>query len=253
MNIPKIVHCNRLEPLAKQCMPTSKHHSMKKVLKLLSAPLSAALLVTTLSLKVDAAPAELESQGKIAQSSPARSSSSISVVGTIQFVNVEGGCYRLETANGRSFELVGKFPKKDGLQVKVRGKLLQDAATICQVGQPLRVESVQVIQPSREQRALEISIGGIGPAADPQAVKAVRAIIGRAVTEGVIDTYITYGYGIEGGTSSCIQLSRDQEPQQLRQLQRKLLRIRPPETTAYDVKAVTACKPLVSPQATSGN
>ncbi len=213
---------------------------MKKALKLLSAPLGAALLVVTLSLKVDAAPAEMESQGRIAQSSPSRSSS-ISIVGTIQFVNVEGGCYRLETPNGRSFELLGKFPKQNGLQVKVRGKLLQDVATICQVGQPLQVESVQVIQPSREQRALEISIGGIGPAADPQAVKAVRAIIGRAVTEGVIDTYITYGYGIEGGTSSCIQLSCDQDSQQLRQLQRKLLRIRPnPETTAYDVKAVTA-------------
>ncbi len=227
---------------------------MKKALKLLSAPLSAALLVATLSLKVDAAPAEMGSQVRIAQSSPSRSSSSISVVGTIQFVNVEGGCYRLETPNGRSFELLGKFPKQNGLQVKVRGKLLQDVATICQVGQPLQVESVQVIQPSREQRALEISIGGIGPAADPQAVKAVRAIIGRAVTEGAIDTYITYGYGIEGGTSSCIQLSRGQDPQQLRQLKSKLLRIRPnPDTTAYDVKAVTACRQPASSQGTSGN
>lgn len=96
---------------------------------------------------------------------------------------------------------------------------------------------------SSQPRALEINIFGIGPAVDAKAVKAVRAVIGRAVTEGVIDTYITYGYGIEGGSSSCIQLSRFQDSQKLRQLRNELLRIKPnPKTTSYSVKAVAACK-----------
>lgn len=91
-------------------------------------------------------------------------------------------------------------------------------------------------------RALEISIFGIGPAVDSEAVRAVRRIIGRAVARGVIDTYITYGYGIEGGTASCIQLSRFEDSSSLPQLERELLQIQPnPNTTSYNVKAVAAC------------
>lgn len=91
-------------------------------------------------------------------------------------------------------------------------------------------------------RALEISIFGIGPAVDSEAVRAVRRVIGRAVSRGVVDTYITYGYGIEGGSSSCIQLSRFEDSSSLAQLESELLQIRPnPNTTSYDVTAVAAC------------
>lgn len=92
------------------------------------------------------------------------------------------------------------------------------------------------------QRALEVSIFGIGPAVDIQALRAVRSVIGRAVAEGVVDTYITSGYGIEGGMGSCIQLSPYQNSQKLVQLRRELLKIRPnPSTTSYDVRSVAAC------------
>ena len=92
------------------------------------------------------------------------------------------------------------------------------------------------------QRAIEVSIFGIGPAVDIQALRAVRSVIGRAVTDGVVDTYITYGYGIEGGMSSCIQLSPYQNSQKLNQLRRELLNIRPNRsTTSYDVSLVAAC------------
>lgn len=91
--------------------------------------------------------------------------------------------------------------------------------------------------------AIEVSIFGIGPAVDSQAVKAVRLVIGRAVAKGVIDTYITYGYGIEGGTSSCVQLSPFQNSRKLFQLKRELLQIKPnPSTTSYNVKIVPSCK-----------
>ncbi len=110
---------------------------------------------------------------------------------------------------------------------------------------PSEVENSKIIaqaSQNRQPRALEIGIFGIGPAVDSQAVAAVRSVIGRAVAKGVIDTYITYGYGIEGGSSSCIQLSPFQDSQKLRQLRSELLRIKPnPETTSYNVKAVAAC------------
>ncbi len=91
-------------------------------------------------------------------------------------------------------------------------------------------------------RALEISIFGIGPAVDSEALRSVRLIIGRAVARGVIDTYITYGYGIEGGTASCIQLNAYEDSKRLLQLENELLQIQPNrETTSYSVKAVAAC------------
>lgn len=92
-------------------------------------------------------------------------------------------------------------------------------------------------------RALEISIFGIGPAVDAEAVSAVRRVIGNAVSRGVVDTYITYGYGIEGGSASCIQLSRFEDSSSLVQLERELSRIQPNrETTSYEVRAVAACR-----------
>jgi len=98
-------------------------------------------------------------------------------------------------------------------------------------------------QPQRApQRALEVSIFGIGPGVDAKALRAVRSVIGKAVAEGVVNTYITYGYGIEGGMASCIQLSRYQNSEKLTQLRRELLQIMPDRsTTSYVVKVVTAC------------
>lgn len=220
---------------------------MNTVSRLLFVPLSVALLTTVPLLQAATANSTKVSVPKTVAQTPASPSqtASIDVAGTIRFVDVEGGCYQLQASNGRTFELLGQFPRQDGLQVQVRGKLLKDTATTCQVGQPLQVESVRVIQPGSQpqpQRALEVSIFGIGPAVDAQAVEAVRSVIGRAVAEGVIDTYITYGYGIEGGTSSCIQLSRFQDPKQLLPLKNQLLQIKPnPQTTSYTVKAVAEC------------
>lgn len=100
---------------------------------------------------------------------------------------------------------------------------------------------------AQSQGALAVSIGGIGPAVDFKAVKAVRSVIGKAVANGVVDTYITYGYGIEGGTSSCIQLSPFQNSRKLFQLKSELLQIKPNrETTAYNVSVVAACPQRLS-------
>lgn len=113
---------------------------------------------------------------------------------------------------------------------------LAPASTLAQQPQPAPASTPQ------PQRALEVSIFGIGPAVDSKALKSVRSVIGKAVAEGVVDTYITYGYGIEGGMASCIQLSPYQNNEKLTQLKRELLKIMPDRsTTSYVVTVVPAC------------
>lgn len=68
------------------------------------------------------------------------------IVGTIKATGVEGGCYQLQAEDGQRYELMGKFPKRDGLRVKIKGTLVQDVMTICQVGQPFRVKSWRPIK-----------------------------------------------------------------------------------------------------------
>jgi hypothetical protein len=77
----------------------------------------------------------------LAESSSVVIARQIVATGTIKATGLEGGCYQLQADDGQRYELIGKFPKRDGLRVTVRGDVAQDVMTICQVGQPLRVKS----------------------------------------------------------------------------------------------------------------
>jgi hypothetical protein len=70
----------------------------------------------------------------------------VTLTGTIKKVEVEGGCYQLTTDNGKNYELVGKFPKRDGIKVRLGGEVAGDMVTICQVGQPFKVKSVKILR-----------------------------------------------------------------------------------------------------------
>ncbi len=88
--------------------------------------------------------------------------------------------------------------------------------------------------------AVEITIGGRGPAVDGAAFTTVQQVIGQAVANGVVDKFVVSGYGIEGGFSACAQASpRTQAfPAFLRQLHT----ITPnPKTTFYSLNKVAAC------------
>jgi hypothetical protein len=69
----------------------------------------------------------------------------VNLVGTIHKLAVEGTCYQLAADSGKKYELIGKFPKIEGTRVQVRGVVVMDTATICQVGQLLKVKAVRVI------------------------------------------------------------------------------------------------------------
>ncbi len=70
----------------------------------------------------------------------------VKLVGTIRKLEIEGTCYQLATDSGKTYELMGKFPKQDGVKVQVQGIVATDMATICQVGQLFNVKSYRIIR-----------------------------------------------------------------------------------------------------------
>lgn len=73
-------------------------------------------------------------------------SNNISLTGTIRKIAVEGTCYQFTATDGKNYELLGKFPKRDGVKVQVSGSVATDVATICQVGQPFKIKSIRVFK-----------------------------------------------------------------------------------------------------------
>ena len=70
----------------------------------------------------------------------------VSLTGTIHKLAIENTCYQLATDDGKKYELMGKFPKIEGMRVQVRGVIATDTVTICQIGQLIKVKSVRVIR-----------------------------------------------------------------------------------------------------------
>jgi hypothetical protein len=70
----------------------------------------------------------------------------VSLDGTIRKLAVEGTCYQFTANDGKKYELLGKFPKRDGVKVQVTGAVATDVATICQVGQPFKIKSIRVLK-----------------------------------------------------------------------------------------------------------
>ncbi|MDD5276450.1 MAG: hypothetical protein PHR16_10265 [Methylovulum sp.] len=91
-----------------------------------------------------------------------------------------------------------------------------------------------------QNHAVEINIGGKGPAVDGFAFDTVRQVIGHAVANGVVDKFIVNNYGVEGGFSACAQTSARTKGfvafvQQLHTI------VPNPNTTFYSVRLATAC------------
>lgn len=94
-----------------------------------------------------------------------------------------------------------------------------------------------------ENRAVKVSIFGIGPAVDGEAYKQVRQVFGEGVASGTLDKFVVYNYGIEGGFSACAELGKFLPSSELRGVLDKLNEIKPnPSTTSYAVQAVGVCE-----------
>ncbi len=65
---------------------------------------------------------------------------------TVEFVELEGGCWTLDLAGERLLPLT--LPEEfrvDGLQVRVRLQLVE-AATICMMGRAVEIESIERVE-----------------------------------------------------------------------------------------------------------
>ena len=78
--------------------------------------------------------------------------------GVVQFVDVEGGCWRIVGDNGIHYEpinLSDEF-KKDGLAVQFEVKFRRDLATVCMVGAIVEIISIHQL-PKDEQHQQNLS------------------------------------------------------------------------------------------------
>jgi hypothetical protein len=68
------------------------------------------------------------------------------ISGTIHFLEAEGGCWQLETADGRRFELrpaeLPEAARRDGARVTLLGIPRKDIASVCQGGTVFEVDQV---------------------------------------------------------------------------------------------------------------
>ncbi|WP_019866853.1 hypothetical protein [Methylovulum miyakonense] len=91
-------------------------------------------------------------------------------------------------------------------------------------------------------RAIEINIGGRGPAVDGPAFETVKDVIGHAVASGIVDKFTVRGYGVEGGFSACAQASPWVKNVDFYAFIRQLRTITPnAQTTFYSLAPVEAC------------
>jgi len=99
------------------------------------------------------------------------------------------------------------------------------------------------------RHAIEISIGGIGPGVDPVAYKKLRQLLGNAIAASVIDKFVIYGYGREGGFSACVEDRPSTQPpsKAFEKLVKQLNGIKPnPSTSFYSVNRLLTCPPLLA-------
>jgi hypothetical protein len=67
------------------------------------------------------------------------------VLGTVQFVNVEGGCWRVVGTDGTSYEPTNLAPsfRVDGLEVSMVLTPAKNAGSYCMVGQLVELVSIE--------------------------------------------------------------------------------------------------------------
>ncbi|MEK6773686.1 MAG: hypothetical protein AABY64_07080 [Bdellovibrionota bacterium] len=63
--------------------------------------------------------------------------------------------------------------------------------------------------PAEENRAVNVNFFGGITGFDQNAYKALKASMSTLLVEGTIDHYVTTGHGFEGGTSFCVELTKD--------------------------------------------
>jgi len=83
------------------------------------------------------------------QSRSIPSGNDATIRGVMKFISVEGGCWYLETKDGKRYELVGEDLQHilvSDLNLEVRVRPLSGVSSICQVGEIVEVLSIHRIE-----------------------------------------------------------------------------------------------------------
>lgn len=102
------------------------------------------------------------------------------------------------------------------------------------------------VQTTEDRHAVEITIGSIGTGVDAAAYRKLRAVIGNAVSNNVIDKFVIYGYGKEGGFSACVEDRPGSAApgSAFENLVKKLNAITPKTGTIYSINRIQTCPAL---------
>lgn len=93
---------------------------------------------------------------------------------------------------------------------------------------------------SEEARAVNINFFGGFTGFDENSYKIFKTAMANLLVEGVIDHYITTAWGFEGGTSICVELSKDPTIT-LNKITDILQVIKPVNNTVYNYSISKAC------------
>jgi len=93
---------------------------------------------------------------------------------------------------------------------------------------------------SAEPRAVVVDFFGGFTGFDQDAYKAVKASMAALLIEGTVDHYVTTSWGFEGGTSFCVELTKDPSIS-LDRITKILDAIHPGNNTVYKFETAVSC------------
>lgn len=99
-------------------------------------------------------------------------------------------------------------------------------------------------------RAVNINLGSTGVALDNTALRAIRKLVGQAISSDTVDTFSVYSpraggpIPIEGGLIACAEAGFSSSPQSFTRFIGQLRDIRPKAGTFLNVELADRCKPI---------
>jgi hypothetical protein len=101
-------------------------------------------------------------------------------------------------------------------------------------------------------RAVNINVGSSGVALDDAALRAIRKLVGHAISGNTVDTFSVYSprvggpIPIEGGLIACAEAGFSSTPRDFTRFVNQLRDIRPKAGTFLNVELTDQCKPIDS-------
>ena len=101
-----------------------------------------------------------------------------------------------------------------------------------------------------ENRAVNITLGSTGMALDNAALRAIRRLVGQAISVDTVDTFSVYSprvggpVPIEGGLIACAEAGFSSTPHDFTHFIERLRDIRPKAGTFLNVELTDRCKPI---------